>query len=124
MPAHPNPQFVPVAIPQPVTGKRKTRDEVEGKKKKIIRDPNAPKRPASSYLLFQNDVRQSLKAKHPNVPNNELLQIISKLWQEMPKEQKDVRTNTALFHLYCVLISICIALSDTSCFRRNKRRNG
>lgn len=88
--AHPNGQYVPVAMPQSVTGKRKLRDELDGKKKKTPKDPNAPKRPASSYLLFQNEVRQELKAKHPNLPNNELLGIISKLWADMPKDKKDV----------------------------------
>ena len=78
-------------------GKRKSRgggEDGEGKKKKKTKpkDPNAPKRPPSSYLLFQNEVRQELKAKHPNIPNNELLAKIAKAWSEMPKEQKDVRS--------------------------------
>ncbi|KAI0773695.1 high mobility group box domain-containing protein [Fomes fomentarius] len=70
--------------------KRKSRgDDAEGKRKKKPKDPNAPKRPPSSYLLFQNDVRSELKAKNPGMPNNELLGAISKLWAEMPQEQKD-----------------------------------
>ena len=73
--------------------KRKSRgDDAEGKKRsnRKPKDPNAPKRPASSYLLFQNDVRQELKAKNPNMRNNELLSAIAKMWAEMPPEQKDV----------------------------------
>ena len=60
-------------------------------KRTLPRDPNAPKRPPSSYLLFQNDVRAELKAKHPEMRNNELLGAIAKLWGSMPQEQKDVR---------------------------------
>ena len=92
----PNGQMPPVPLPQmePVGGKRKSRggEDGEGKKKRKSKpkDPNAPKRPPSSYLLFQNEVRQELKAKHPNIPNNELLAKISKAWNDMPKEQKDV----------------------------------
>ena len=41
--------------------------------------------------MFQNDVRQELKAKNPQLPNNELLNLIAKAWSDMPKEQKDVR---------------------------------
>ncbi|THH01745.1 hypothetical protein EW026_g1016 [Hermanssonia centrifuga] len=77
----------------PTGGKRKGRaeDGDDGKKKRKTKekDPNAPKRPASSYLLFQNEVRQELKAQHPGLPNNELLNKIAKAWSEMPKEQKD-----------------------------------
>lgn len=58
------------------------------KRKRKPRDPNAPKRPASSYILFQNDIRKELKEKHPNVPNNELLAMISKLWNDMPDQEK------------------------------------
>ena len=71
--------------------KRKSRDEDGRRKQKKPRDPNAPKRPPSSYLLFQNDVRAELKAKHPEMRNNELLGAIAKLWGSMPQEQKDVR---------------------------------
>jgi transcriptional regulator HMO1 len=79
------------------TGKRKAQalddDEGDGKKKKAPRkpkDPNAPKRPPSSYLLFQNEVRAELKSKYPNLPNSELLQMISKRWAAMSDEDKEV----------------------------------
>ncbi|EKM59539.1 uncharacterized protein PHACADRAFT_250106 [Phanerochaete carnosa HHB-10118-sp] len=91
----PNGQMPQMLPPQaePTGGKRKARgdDEGEGKRKRKTKpkDPNAPKRPPSSYLLFQNEVRQELKAKHPNIPNNELLAKIAKAWGDMPKEQKD-----------------------------------
>lgn len=58
------------------------------KRKRKPRDPNAPKRPPSSYILFQNDIRKQLKEKHPNVPNNELLAMISKQWNEMTDQDK------------------------------------
>ncbi|GBE79087.1 high mobility group box domain-containing protein [Sparassis latifolia] len=90
---HPN-GFVmapPPTTPTLAGSKRKSRvvTEESEKKKKIPRDPNAPKRPASSYIFFQNEVRQELKEKNPDLPNNALLGIISKLWTEMPKEQKE-----------------------------------
>lgn len=92
-----NGQFAVPAVPlhaAPGRGKRKAADDTDGPKAKRVkkpRDPNAPKRPASSYLLFQNEVRQQLKDKNPTLPNNELLSLIAKMWKEMPKEQKDVR---------------------------------
>ena len=95
----PNGQFLqvpPAPTPLPAAhtgGKRKNLEDVEdGRKRRKTKpkDPNAPKRPASSYLLFQNEVRQDLKQQNPTLPNNELLHLISKAWNDMPKEKKDV----------------------------------
>ncbi|KAF4600524.1 hypothetical protein EYR38_005153 [Pleurotus pulmonarius] len=62
----------------------------EGKKKrsKKPRDPNAPRRPASSYILYQNNVRKDLRAKFPTLSNAELLSMISKQWAEMTEDEK------------------------------------
>lgn len=78
--------------------KRKAKDleeDGEGKVKKKRqprkpRDPNEPRRPASAYILFQNDVRRELKSQHPNVSQSELLNMISKQWNEMTDDQKSV----------------------------------
>lgn len=82
----------PVSVAAEEPGrKRKTRPDDDGKRKKKLRDPYAPKRPASSYLLFQNEIRNELKAKNPGMRNADLLSAIAKLWAEMPQAQKDVR---------------------------------
>ena len=66
-------------------GKKKKRGSVKKPK-----DPNAPKRPASSYIFFQNEIRSQLKSKHPNMTQHELLNHISKQWSEMTPPQRDV----------------------------------
>ncbi|KAH9483015.1 Non-histone chromosomal protein 6 [Psilocybe cubensis] len=52
------------------------------------KDPNAPKRPPSSYILFQNEVRKELKEQHPNLSNQDLLTLIADQWKNMSEEQK------------------------------------
>lgn len=86
-----------VTLAAPQTGKRKAQvledGEPDGKKKRAprkLKDPNAPKRPASSYLLYQNDVRAELKTKYPGIPNSELLQMIAKRWAAMSDTEKEV----------------------------------
>lgn len=92
MPNGPMQPMQPMPNLEAVGGKRKREDGEEKKKRKTKpKDPNAPKRPPSSYLLFQNEVRQELKAKNPDMPNNALLGMIAKEWANMPQEQKDVR---------------------------------
>ena len=85
-----------------VTGKKRGRVPKEGKK---IKDPNAPKRPATSYIMFQNDVRDDLRQKNPGLPYKgksnlftalsptnsgslELLGKVSEAWQSLAEEQK------------------------------------
>lgn len=76
--------------------KRKTSGDPEGKKKRPARekkpiDPNAPKRPPSAYLLFQNDVRKAVKDQHPDMPYNQVLTEVSKLWHALTSEERAVR---------------------------------
>jgi transcriptional regulator HMO1 len=91
-----------VAAPPPTTtmsvstnGKRKAQLTADGetKKRKVkkLRDPEAPKRPPSSYLLFQNEVRQAMKRANPGMANHEILTSISQRWAAMTPEEKDVR---------------------------------
>ena len=86
---------------EPTKGKRRAAHppedgEVPKKRKRNIKpkDPNAPKRPASSYLLFQNEVRKELKEQHPNLSNTDLLSMISEQWKKMSDDQKEVRRVT------------------------------
>ncbi|TFK22190.1 HMG-box [Coprinopsis marcescibilis] len=84
-------------------GKRKDHVHLEdadtGKKRKRVvkpKDPNAPKRPASSYILFQNDVRNDLRKENPTLTNPELLALISDKWKNMTEEEKDRYNQTML----------------------------
>jgi len=82
-------------LPETAGGKRKAQalEDGTGKKKRkprVPKDPNAPKRPASSYLLFQNDIRAELKKKHPGTSHSDLLSMISKQWQQMTEDEKAV----------------------------------
>jgi len=71
-------------------------DDIEGptKKRRVankkIKDPDAPKRAASSYIFFQNDLRQELRKKHPDMSAAEVMTMVSKRWAEMTREQKAV----------------------------------
>lgn len=76
--------------------KRKVSGEQEGKRKRPVKekkpkDLNAPKRPPSAYLLFQNEVRGSVKGEHPDMPYSQILAEISKLWHALTPEEKAVR---------------------------------
>lgn len=59
------------------------------KREKRIKDPNAPKGPASAYILFQNDIRAAYKKEHPDMSNKELLRLIGDQWKTLDEDKKD-----------------------------------
>ncbi|KAN0140182.1 HMG-box, partial [Lactarius tabidus] len=69
-------------------------DDIEGptKKRRVstkkLKDPDAPKRAASSYIFFQNDLRQELRKQHPGISSADIMTRVSKQWAEMTREQK------------------------------------
>lgn len=58
------------------TGKKKKRSKKE-------KDPNAPKRPMSAYLAYQNQNREKYKAANPGINNQALLYLISEKWNAL-----------------------------------------
>lgn len=57
---------------------------------KKARDPDAPKRAASSYIFFQNDLRQELRKQHPDISSTEIMARVKKQWADMTPEDKAV----------------------------------
>ncbi|GAA5922035.1 uncharacterized protein JCM15063_003166 [Sporobolomyces koalae] len=57
-------------------------------KEKKVKDPNAPKRPASAYIEYQNDVRDAFRERHADLPYSEVLKKIGESWGSLTDEQK------------------------------------
>lgn len=72
--------------------------DVNGKKlskraKKLLRrarDPNAPKRPPSAYLLFQNEVRDDMRQRNPDMPYKLLLGKIADAWHQLTEDERKI----------------------------------
>lgn len=61
----------------------------EGKKQKN-KDPDAPKRPMSAYMLWLNASREKIKSDNPGISIIELSKKAGELWKAMsPKEKKE-----------------------------------
>lgn len=58
-------------------------------KKKAVKDPNKPKRPASAFFVFMEDFRKTYKDNHPNVKS---VAVIGKAggekWKSMSESDK------------------------------------
>mmetsp|Transcript_19900 Transcript_19900/g.41881 ORF Transcript_19900/g.41881 Transcript_19900/m.41881 type:complete len:368 (-) Transcript_19900:188-1291(-) len=57
--------------------------------KKAARDPNAPKRNQSAYLLYQNAMRDTFKLQNPGMTFGQLAKYTSAMYAEMPPEEKE-----------------------------------
>mmetsp|Transcript_3832 Transcript_3832/g.5974 ORF Transcript_3832/g.5974 Transcript_3832/m.5974 type:complete len:372 (+) Transcript_3832:159-1274(+) len=57
--------------------------------KKAGRDPNAPKRNQSAYLLYQNAMRDTFKLQNPGMTFGQLAKYTSAMYAEMPPQEKE-----------------------------------
>ena len=55
---------------------------------KIPRDPNAPKRNMSAYLLYQNCMRETFKNMNPGMTFGQLAKFTSHMYKSLPAEDK------------------------------------
>lgn len=60
------------------------------KERKANRDPNAPKRPPSAYLLFQNEIREDMRQQFKDLTYSDVLGKISEAWKNLTEEQRKV----------------------------------
>ena len=57
--------------------------------KKQTRDPNAPKRNMSAYLLYQNAMREQFKALNPGMTFGQLAKYTSAMYSELHPSEKE-----------------------------------
>jgi structure-specific recognition protein 1 len=54
------------------------------------KDPNAPKRPMSAYMLWLNASREKIKSDHPGISITDLSKKAGEIWKGMSKEKREV----------------------------------
>ncbi|KAL7542926.1 hypothetical protein ACHAXR_012223 [Thalassiosira sp. AJA248-18] len=60
----------------------------KGKKNATKKDPEAPKRPLSSYMYFVSDMRESVTKKNSNMAPTEIIKTLGEMWGELKKGTK------------------------------------
>lgn len=60
------------------------------KRKKPMKDSNAPKAPLTGYVRFMNDRREQLRAERPDVPFPEITRMLGNEWSKLAAEEKQV----------------------------------
>ncbi len=65
------------------------------KKKKKEKDPNAPKRPLTTYMLYCKDMRQEIVKENPDKSVPEIGKILGQKYHKLSKSEKDSYVITA-----------------------------
>ncbi|KAL2342691.1 hypothetical protein Fmac_003976 [Flemingia macrophylla] len=69
---------------------KKTKQKKKQNKEDKNSDPNRPKRPPSSYLLFSKEARRSLQEERPGINPSTLNALVSLKWKELSEEEKQL----------------------------------
>ncbi|KAM4032902.1 FACT complex subunit SSRP1 [Anomaloglossus baeobatrachus] len=69
-----------------IVKEKKPRKKAEGKKAK---DPAAPKRPMSAYMLWLNASREKIKGENPGISITDLSKKAGEIWKGMGKDKKE-----------------------------------
>lgn len=68
---------------------------VSGGKKKAKKDPLAPKRGMSAFMLFSNEQRNKIKAENPEATFGEVGRKVGEAWKALNDKQKQVYVKKA-----------------------------
>lgn len=60
----------------------------KAKKEKKAKDPDAPKRPASAYILFSNAKRAEVVKANPGAKLPEVAKVLGGMWKALTPEQQ------------------------------------
>ncbi|XP_060627929.1 FACT complex subunit SSRP1 [Anolis sagrei] len=69
-----------------VKERKPRKKQTEGKK---MKDPNAPKRPLSAYMLWLNANRDKIRSESPGMSVTDVSKKAGELWKAMTKEKKE-----------------------------------
>lgn len=78
------------AVPVQSSPAAKRKRNTPSKKEK---DPDAPKKPLSSYMLFAQEQRPVVKANHPEMSFGEITKLLSVMWSKVDKAVYEERAH-------------------------------
>lgn len=65
-------------------------NKAKPRKEKKIKDPNAPKKPLSPYLLYTQERRSNLLKERPTLGHKEVISVMAEEWRKMNESEKAV----------------------------------
>ena len=59
------------------------------KKSTKVKDVNRPKKASTAYILFSNEMRESVKSKNPTMKSNEIMTELGRLWKQISDADRE-----------------------------------
>ncbi|ERM98786.1 hypothetical protein AMTRI_Chr01g108050 [Amborella trichopoda] len=75
--------------------KRAKKSSKKKQQKELVPDSNKPKKPATSFFLFNKETRKLLLQDRPGINNSTLNALISVKWKELNDEERQIWVNRA-----------------------------
>lgn len=60
------------------------------RKDKPAKDPDAPKKPITAYMIYQGAQREAMSAAHPDMQYKDILKLIGQDWKALTDAEKAV----------------------------------
>ncbi|XP_073028929.1 high mobility group B protein 13-like [Primulina eburnea] len=74
---------------------KKSKAKCQKEKGEKNADPNKPRKPASSFLLFRNEAMKKLAEERPGINKSTLIALISVKWKDMNEDEKQIWNHKA-----------------------------
>jgi hypothetical protein len=68
--------------------KARKASEKGGRKQRVKKDPNAPKRGLSAYMFFANEQRENVREENPGVTFGQVGKILGERWKALTEKQR------------------------------------
>jgi len=60
----------------------------DGKKRRVKKDPNKPKKNLSAYFYFLNDKRSEVRKRNPSADVTTIAKIVGEMWKKLSPSEK------------------------------------
>eukprot|EP01125_Pyxidicula_operculata_P020498 TRINITY_DN7592_c0_g1_i1.p1 TRINITY_DN7592_c0_g1~~TRINITY_DN7592_c0_g1_i1.p1 ORF type:complete len:207 (+),score=38.20 TRINITY_DN7592_c0_g1_i1:91-711(+) len=81
------------------TKEGKSKEKVKVSKIKVAsqkRDPSAPKRAKTAWIIYSNDKRYEIKQKNPDATLPRIMELVSMAWKEIGADEKKIYEEKAM----------------------------
>ena len=75
-------------VPHFLTDENTKKTRPKQKRKRLLKDVNAPKAPLTGYVRFLNEHREKFREEHPEMPFHEVTKVLGQKWTSMTQEEK------------------------------------
>ncbi len=102
-----NEPAAPAEQPEANPDKRKGGWPKGKKRKKPLKDENAPRQPLTGYVRFLNERREKVRSDCSNLSFSEITKLLGAEWTKLPQHEKQRCVCVCVCWDVCVCVCVC-----------------